>query len=78
MASINVKIYDHEKDTIVEALRKLKDQTVSVSYIAKQVGFNPNRTRFILEELLEEGRIKKIPTKSFNARYVRYKYEVVK
>jgi len=77
LASINVKIFPEEKDAIVRVLQKHEEQTISVAAIANEADFNPNRTRFIVEELLDEGRIRKIPTKMFNARYIRYKYEVV-
>ena len=77
MATVTVKIYQSEKDQVVEVLKKLKDQTVAVSAIAKEAGINPNRCRFVIDELLQEGKITKIATKQFNPRYVRYKYEVV-
>lgn len=78
MASINVKIYKEEKDRIVVVIGSMKGKTVSVAAIATAAGYNPNRTRFIIEELVQEGRIKKVPTKSFNKKYIRYSYEVVK
>jgi DNA-binding Lrp family transcriptional regulator len=77
MATISVKIYPEEKDKVVDAIKRQRDKTVSVAAIAKAAGFNPNRTRFIIDELLEEGRIKRVPTKVFNPRYIRYSYEVI-
>lgn len=78
MASVNVKIFPEEKDKLVEVIKKFKGQTVAVSKLAKEAGFNPNRTRFIVDELLEDGRIKRNVTKSFNKQYTRYSYEVIK
>lgn len=78
MASVTVKIHQQEKDKLVSIIRtKCKDKTISVTKIASLAGFNPNRTRFIIEELLEEGRIRRVVTKQYNERYVRYKYEVI-
>jgi predicted transcriptional regulator len=77
MATVNVKIYPEEKDTMVKIIKKNKGKTISVAKLAEQAGFNPNRTRFIIEELLQDGKIKKVPTKQFNERYVRYTYEVI-
>ena len=78
MASINVRIFPEEKDALVKVIKKNAGKTISVAALAKEAGFNPNRSRFIIEELLEEGRIKRVPTKSFNERYIRYKYEAIK
>lgn len=78
MASITVKIFPEEKDKLVAIIRKHKDETISVTKLAKEAGLNPNRSRFILEELLEEGRVTREITKAFNPRFIRYKYEVVK
>lgn len=77
MAGVNVKIYPEEKDKLVQVIKKNKGKTISVAKLAEQAGYNPNRTRFIIAELLEEGRVVKTPTKAFNERYIRYSYEVV-
>lgn len=75
MAGVNVKIYPEEKETMVKIIKKNKGKTISVAKLAEQAGFNPNRSRFIIAELIEEGRVDKIPTKAFNERYIRYTYE---
>lgn len=78
MASVNIQIFPEEKDSIIRVLKKHKGKTMSVAAIAREAGLNPNRSRFIIEELLEEGRITRTATKQFNARYIRYCYDVVK
>ena len=78
MASINVKIEESEKQAIVDVIKTIQGQTVPVRVIAEKAGYNPNRTRFIIEDLLEEGRIVRKATRQFNPKYVRYCYEVVK
>lgn len=77
MASINVKIFPEEKTIMLKAIRKNKSKTISVAKLAKEAGQNPNRARFIIGELLEEGKIRRVPTKAFNERYIRYSYEVL-
>lgn len=77
MAKIKINIYEHEKKAVLDVLRKKKGVTISVSKIGALAGINPNRTRFIIEDLIEEGRLKRIPTKNFNPRYIRYSYEVI-
>ena len=78
MASINIKIYPEEKDSLLRAIKKNKGVTISVAKLAKEAGLNPNRARFIMEELLQEGKVTRTPTKAFNERYIRYCYEVPK
>lgn len=78
MASITIKITEEEKLKVIQAVKKLHGKTVAVSKIGEESKINPNRVRFIIEDLLEENRIKRTATKAFNARYIRYSYEVVK
>jgi len=77
MASINIVIHEHEKQAVLKVLKKKQGVTISVSKIAELAKLNPNRTRFIIEDLIEEDRLKRIPTKKFNDRYIRYSYEVL-
>lgn len=77
MASINIVINESEKLQLLKAFKKHQGITISVSKIAEVAGMNPNRTRFIIEDLLEEGRLKRTPTKQFNKNYIRYSYEVL-
>lgn len=77
VATVNVKIHQHEKDKMLQIIKKNKGKTISVAKLAEQAGFNPNRSRFIIEELIDDGKVKKVPTKQFNERYVRYTYEVI-
>lgn len=76
MASINIVIHEHEKQAVLKALRKKQGVTISVSKIGELAKINPNRARFIIEDLIEEGRLKRIPTKKFNERYIRYSYKI--
>lgn len=77
MATINVKIEPNEKKEMLAAIKKNKGVTISVAKLAKEAGQNPNRARFVIDELLEEGKIKRVVTKSFNERYIRYSYEIL-
>lgn len=76
MAQINVKIFDDEKAAMVKVIKKNKGKTISVAKLAQQAEQNPNRARFVIDELIQEGKVEKVPTKQFNERYVRYTYIV--
>lgn len=78
MAIINIKIYPEEKEQILKVIKKNRGKTMSISAIANEAGQNPNRARFVIEELLQEGKIVRTPTKAYNPRYIRYSYDIVK
>lgn len=77
MAQINIITTAEEQEKVLKALKKLQGNTVAVSAIAKEAGMNPNRTRYVVTDLLEAGKIKREATKAFNKNYIRYKYEVL-
>lgn len=78
MAYIIITTTAEEHTKVLSALKDLEGKTVSVSEIAREAGMNPNRVRYVISDLADAGKIKRIPTKAFNKHYVRYKYEVVK
>lgn len=77
MAQINIVTSPEEQEKVLAAIATLVGSTVSVSEIARKAGLNQNRVRYVITDLEEAGKIKRIPTKAFNRYYIRYKYEVV-
>ena len=77
MAQINITTTEEEQCCVLEAIRNLSGKTVAVSAIAKEAGMNQNRVRYVVSDLEEAGKIKRIPTKAFNEHYIRYRYEVL-
>ena len=77
MPSIQVKIFDEEKDKLEQIVKKNQGETITLKELARQAEQNPNRCRFIMEALIEEERVRKTATKKYNAKFVRYKYEVI-
>ena len=77
MAQITIVTTQAEQDKVLEALKKLQGQTVSVASIAREAKMNPNRVRYVITDLLSANKIKREATKAFNKQYIRYKYEVV-
>lgn len=78
MAHIIITTTAEEHAKVLSALKDLEGKTVSVSEIARKAGMNPNRVRYVISDLVDASKIKRIPTKAFNKHYVRYKYEIVK
>lgn len=77
MAQINITTTEEEQSCVLEAIKKLSGKTVAVSAIAKEAGMNQNRVRYVVSDLEDAGKIKRIPTKAFNEHYIRYRYEVL-
>lgn len=77
MAQINITTTIEEQDRVLEAIKKLQGQTVAVSAIASMAGMNQSRVRYVITDLEEAGKIKRVPTKAFNEHYIRYRYEVL-
>lgn len=77
MAVINITTTQEEQRVVLEALKNLQGQTIAVSAIAKAAHMNQNRVRYVLVDLIEAGKVLRIPTKAFNKQYIRYRYEVV-
>ncbi|MMZ45661.1 hypothetical protein D3C75_635260 [compost metagenome] len=67
-----------EKNELIKAIKKLEGQTVSVATIAKEAGLNANRSRFAIDEMLEEGVITRTAVKAYNKNYRRYTWKVGK
>jgi len=78
VTKINIEIRPEEKEQVIKALKQLGSKdVVTIKQIAVATGQNPNRTRFVVQELLEEGRIVRHIAVQYNARYTRYRYEVL-
>lgn len=77
MAQINILTTTDEQTRVLEAIKEMQGQTISVSAIAAKSGINKNRVRYVITDLIEAGKIKREPTKAFNKNYIRYKYEVL-
>ncbi len=77
MAQISITTTEDEQSRVLEAIKRLSGKTVAVSAIAKEAGMNQNRVRYVITDLEEASKIKRIPTKAFNEHYIRYRYEVL-
>lgn len=78
MAKIEIITTPEEQELVLEALKKFEGTTVPVTTIAKQANLKQNRVRYVLVDLEDAGKIRRVPTKAFNSHYIRYKYDIVK
>lgn len=77
MAQITINTTAKEQQMVLDAIKQLGDETISVYTIAKLVGLNPSKTRYVILDLIAAKKIKRIPVKAFNKHYIRYRYEVL-
>jgi len=77
VAKIEIKTTKEEQQQILQVIKQCEGRTISVASIARLAELNPNRVRFIIMDLVENNKIKRIPTKAFNKHYIRYKYEII-
>jgi len=73
---IIIQISEEEKLEVLKLLKKYNGKQVSVAKLAEDGGLNPNRTRFVFLDLLQEDRIERIVLKDYGPRYRRYAYKI--
>lgn len=77
MAQFIVNTTTEEQSKVLHALIELDGSTAPVSTIARMTGLRDSRVRYAIQDLVDAGRIEKVPTKAFNKHYVRYCYKVL-
>lgn len=77
MAQITISTSGEEQDKVLDVLKELDGKVVAVSAIAKMAGMKDSRVRYAIQDLVDAGKVRKVPTKAFNKHYIRYSYEVL-
>jgi predicted transcriptional regulator len=77
MAQINIVTTEEEREKVIEALKKINGEIAPVSKIATMAGLKHSRARYVIIDLIEAGRILRVPHRAFNKRYIRYSYKVL-
>lgn len=77
MAKFEVITTPEEQQKVVDALRTVQGSTLAVAAIATLAKMSQSRVRYVIADLEEAGRIKRVPTKAYNPHYIRYSYEVL-
>lgn len=77
MAQISVVTTQEEREAVLKVLVELKGAVTPVSTIAKLSGLKQSRARYAILDLIEAGRVEKVPHRAFNKHYVRYSYNVL-
>lgn len=77
MAQFIVSTTAEEQNKVLQALVELNGETAPVSTVARMAGLGHSRVRYAIQDLVDAGKIEKVPTKAFNKHYVRYCYKVL-
>lgn len=77
MAQITIVTSKEEQDKVIKVLKELNGAVTPVSTIASMAGMRQARTRYVLMDLVDQGRIERVASKAFNKYYVRYSYVVL-
>lgn len=77
MAQITVTTTDAERNAVLRVLVEMCGRVAPVSEIAREAGLKQSRARYALLDLIESGRVEKVPHRAFNKHYVRYSYNVL-
>lgn len=77
MAQITISTSGEEQDKVLEVLKALNGKVTAVSAIAKMAGMKDSRVRYAIQDLVDAGKVRRVPTRAFNKHYIRYSYEVL-
>lgn len=78
MANITVTTTQEERNKVLHAISVLgEDKIITVDAIAKAAGLKPSKARYALLDLIDAGKVERIPVKAFNKHYTRYKYKLL-
>lgn len=77
MARFVIETTPEEQKTVLDVLKKVEGQTVSVSALADMTDMSQSRVRYAILDLLEQKKIARVPSKALNKHYVRYSYKIL-
>lgn len=78
MAKIIIETSKEEQNKVLKVLNELNGEVTPVSTIASMAGLSQSRARYVLIDLVDLGKVERVPHKAFNKHYVRYSYSVIK
>lgn len=78
MAKIIIETSKDEQDKVLKVLNELNGEVTPVSTIAAMAGLSQSRARYVLIDLVDLGKVERVPHRAFNKHYVRYSYSVIK
>lgn len=76
MPIIAITTTPDEQEKVLEVVRTIDStKAISVARLAKMANMNASRVRYAIADLVDQGRIVRVPIKAFNKNYIRYSYK---
>lgn len=77
MAKFTIETTQEEQEAVLKALKEVEGEVVPVRVIASKAGMTQSRARYAILDLVDAGKVERVPAKAFNARYIRYTYKIL-
>lgn len=78
MPIIAITTTPEEQEKVLEVVRTIDStKSISVARLAEMANMNASRVRYTIADLVDQGRIVRVPVKAFNKNYIRYSYKEV-
>lgn len=78
MPIIAITTTPDEQEKVLEVIRTIDStKAISVARLAEMANMNASRVRYAIADLVDKGRIVRVPIKAFNKNYIRYSYKEV-
>lgn len=77
MAHIIIDTSAEDQEKVLAVLKELNEATTPVATIAKMANIKASTARYVLLDLIEAGKIQRVPTRAINKHYVRYGYKIL-
>lgn len=76
MPIIAITTTHDEQEKVLEVIRNIDStKAISVARLAEMADMNASRVRYAIADLVDQGRIVRVPIKAFNKNYIRYSYK---
>jgi len=78
MPIIAITTTPDEQEKVLEVIRTIDStKAISVARLAEMANMNASRVRYAIADLVDQGRVVRVPVKAFNKNYIRYSYREV-
>jgi len=75
MPIIAITTTPDEQEKVLEVVRTIDStKAISVARLAEMANMNASRVRYAIADLVDQGRIVRVPIRAFNKNYIRYSY----
>lgn len=78
MAKFIIETTSEEQSKVLNMLKLYEGEELSARTIADAICMSKSRVRYILQDLVDAGKIERVATKAYNNHYIRYSYRIIR